>query len=304
MLKYKTRSLISFLFIVALAVSNGYTSAVDNSDLSIERVWSDEMTISAKSKEETSDLIIPKKLKPGDKVAILAPSNPATEDRVKLSIEMLEKAGFTPVVNDNIYDGFTGDRIGEKRALAFNKLVADNEIKAIICLRGGYGSVQLLDKIDYKKFRENHPIFIGFSDITAMHVALNQKSRVLTYHGPMTASNKEDTESFEKLFEMLKEPKEKMELTNIDGSSFEIFKEGTAEGQLIGGNMTLISSLMGTKYEIDTENKVLFLEEIDEPTYKLDRILQLVFPVFSNSVNFLLLSIWSFCQPLNINNNF
>ena len=221
-----------------------------------------------------SDILTPHKLKLGDRVGVIAPANTGTKDKINMAIKILKKAGFVPVISDDIdCGGYLGDPAGEKRANAFNKLVADDTIKAIICLRGGYGSMQILDKIDYKKFRENRPILVGYSDITALHSAIYNKAHVITFHGPMLSSNYKQDKSFECLFKMLTNDLESFDLRNIDNSSFKVLKEGTAKGQIVGGNMVLISSLMGTDYEIDTDGKILFLEELEEPPYKLDRIL-------------------------------
>lgn len=220
-----------------------------------------------------SNILTPHKLRLGDKVGVIAPSNPGTYDKINMAIKILERAGFIPVISDDIDCGYLGDPTGEKRANAFNKLVADDTIKAIICLRGGYGSMQILDRIDYKKFRENRPILVGYSDITALHSAIYNRAHVITFHGPMLSSNYGQDESFEYLFKMLTDNLESPDLKNIDLSSFKVLKKGTARGQIVGGNMVLISSLMGTDYEIDTDGKILFIEELEEPLYRLDRIL-------------------------------
>lgn len=220
-----------------------------------------------------SDILTPHKLRLGDKVGVIAPANTGTYDTINMAIETLERAGFIPVISDDILCGYLGDPTGEKRANAFNKLVADDTIKAIICLRGGYGTMQILDRIDYKKFRENRPILVGYSDITALHSAIYNRAHVITFHGPMLLSNYGQDQSFEHLFKMLTDNLESPDLKNIDLSSFKVLKKGTARGQVVGGNMMLISSLMGTDYEIDTDGKILFIEELEEPLYRLDRIL-------------------------------
>lgn len=220
---------------------------------------------------DDSDILIPHALRLGDKVGVIAPAS--TSDKVNEAKEVLEKAGFIPVISDDIDCGYLGDPTGEKRANAFNKLVADDTVKAIICLRGGYGSMQILDRIDYRKFRENRPILVGYSDITALHSAIYSRAHVITFHGPMLASNYGQDESFECLFKMLTDNLESPDLKNIDHSSFKVLKKGTARGQVVGGNMSLISLLMGTDYEIDTDGKILFIEEINEPLYRLDGLL-------------------------------
>lgn len=220
-----------------------------------------------------TDMLVPDKLKKGDKVGIIAPANPATDDSLSRATDILENAGFVPVISDDIKCGWIGDPTGEKRAAAFNKLVSDSTIKAIICLRGGYGSMHIIDKIDYAMFRKNRPILVGYSDITALHMAIYKNAHVITFHGPMLSSNYGQKESFECLFNMLMDNLNNFELSNIDNSDFKTLKKGIAQGELVGGNMVLISALMGTDYEINTEGKILFIEELEEPLYRLDRIL-------------------------------
>lgn len=220
---------------------------------------------------EELDVLIPDALK-GDKVGIFAPANPVTPELIDQAVDFLEQRGFVVVVADDMGIG-TDDLTGQLRANAFNNLVKDAEIKAIFCLRGGYGSMHLLDKIDYATFRKNKPIFVGYSDVTAMHIAIFQQAGVVTFHGPMLVSNADQDKAFEVLFEQLMNPQEETVLKNIDETEFLVFHEGTAEGEVVGGNMVLISSLMGTDDEIDLKDKILFIEEIGEAPYKLHIIL-------------------------------
>ncbi|MCL2009448.1 MAG: LD-carboxypeptidase [Synergistaceae bacterium] len=223
------------------------------------------------------DAVVPSALKTGDKVGIAAPAGRARPQRLQLAVDFLTEKGFEVVVADNI-DADTeygiGDGSEQARADAFNALARDSDIKAIFCLRGGYGSMHLLRDIDYEALRQNKPIIVGYSDITALQAAVFQKTGLVTFHGPMLSPNYGQQESFDLLFDMLTEPKDGFPLNNINGTAFSVFSagnEGTAEGVIVGGNMTLINSLMGTEYEIDLKDKILFIEELDEAPYRLHR---------------------------------
>ncbi|MCL2108437.1 MAG: LD-carboxypeptidase [Oscillospiraceae bacterium] len=225
-------------------------------------------------------IVVPEPLKVGDKVAIACPArNAATisDSRFAEIVEFLEDKGFEVVISDDMFEPVTplnvGDGTEQLRADAFNALVRDPDIKALFCIRGGYGSYHLLQNLDYDAIRQNRPIIVGYSDITAMQTAILQNSGLVTFHGPMLSSNFGQEASFDVLFDMLMnklaEPELEFALENINGTSFEVVNSGVAEGVIVGGNMTLISALMGTPYELDVKDKILFIEELDEWPYRL-----------------------------------
>ena len=221
-------------------------------------------------------IVKPAPLKAGDKVGIITPASFGPTERLALAIEYLTERGFSVVVTENINfetEYGVGDGSEYIRANDFNTLLRDPDIKAIICLRGGYGSMHILPLIDYKALRKNKPIIVGYSDITAMHTAIFQKARLVTFHGPMLSSNYGQEQAFDLLFDMLMAPKSSFPLQNIDGTAFSVLNEGTAQGRVVGGNLTLINSLMGTPYELDLKDKILFIEELDEAPYRLHRYL-------------------------------
>ena len=221
--------------------------------------------------------VVPEPLKTGDKVAIAAPARSAVtlpEGRLDAVIEFLTAKGFDVILADDMFVDTqygVGDGSAKIRADAFNALVRDPEIKAIFCIRGGYGSMHLLPYLDYEAMRQNRPIIVGYSDITAMQIAILQNAGLVTFHGPMLSPNYGQEKAFGLLFDILMNPSGEIPLENIDGTEFSVINEGTAEGVIVGGNMTLISSLMGTPYEIDLKGKILFIEELDEAPYKLHR---------------------------------
>jgi len=231
------------------------------------------------------EILAPNALKKGDTICILEVARAvryhekAFEERLPIIIQNLEKRGFKVVVYKECFE-FTplglGDGTEQLRGDLFNKAVYDKEIKGIFSFWGGYGAMHILDKIDYNAFRKNKKIFAGFSDETAVELAILEKAGVVTFHAPMVGSslNWKETLCFDNLFEILMNPKREMELCNIDDSSpFVVFKSGKCKGQVFGGNMSLIQCLIGTPYEPNYKGKILFFEEIEENDYRIHRIL-------------------------------
>lgn len=222
-------------------------------------------------------MIRPKPLQKGDKVAIIAPASPSDKNLIDKCIASLNELGLKVVIGESCLSehGFLSGT-DDIRANDINCMFADKNIKGIFALRGGYGCARLLDLIDFKLIKKNPKIFIGYSDITALHIAINQKSKLITYHGPMISTELIkglDEYSAEYYKKFIFEHEKIEELLNPEGNSLEIINNGIASGELIGGNLSLICSSLGTKYEINTKNKILFLEEVDEVPYKVDRML-------------------------------
>lgn len=162
-----------------------------------------------------------------------------------------------------------------ERAEEMNDAFRDDGVDAVFCVTGGYGSPRMLPQLDYDLIRSRPKIFLGYSDITALHIALNQKSDLVTFHGPMIMSEmgSEWTEySEECLMKAITKAEPLGEITNpIDGPIIKTINDGQASGRLIGGNISLIAATIGTPYEIDTKGKLLFIEEVDDPPYLIDR---------------------------------
>ncbi|WP_461206756.1 S66 peptidase family protein [Clostridium sp. DL1XJH146] len=218
-------------------------------------------------------MILPEKLKKGDIVKVITPASPADKEKVYKGKEIIEQWGLKVELGESCFyrNGYlAGD--DSERVSDINEAFADKRIKGIICSRGGYGTLRLLDKIDYKNIRENPKVFVGFSDITAMHIAINQKSKLITYHGPMVASNMFDIEDETKnsfIDNVIMTCNKKIEYIN----NLKILCSGNATGILTGGNLSLIVSTLGTDFEIDTKGKVLFIEDVGEEVYRIDRML-------------------------------
>lgn len=216
-------------------------------------------------------MIIPKYLKHGDKIGLLSPASKVDPEVVLPAIKLLEEMGFEVVTGDHLFaqhHQFAGT--DQERSADLQKMLDQREIKAIICSRGGYGTVRTIQKIDWSKFQKNPKWLIGFSDVTVLHAHLN-RLRFASVHGVMPRyflNNNLPSFSFETLLkaitgELLEYP--------ITPSPFN--KKGTAKGELIGGNLSILYSLRGTPYDIDTTDKILFIEDLAEYLYHLDRIL-------------------------------
>jgi muramoyltetrapeptide carboxypeptidase len=154
---------------------------------------------------------------------------------------------------------------------------ADSEVDAIICLRGGYGTPRLLDQIDFDLLRNNAKPFIGYSDITALHLAISRYAGFVTFHGPLLNAdllgNRQPPTEFS-FFNMLSgEVKAGSVLAHPKAYPLTTIEPGIAHGRLLGGNLSMIAATMGTPYEIDAEGVILFIEDINEPLYRIDRLL-------------------------------
>lgn len=226
-------------------------------------------------------LIKPKCLKAGDKVAIVAPAtNVADPDDLRKASEVCNHYKLQPVFSKLLLEGSgyrTKSRI--ERANELNKFFEDKNINAIFCIRGGYGSSEILDLLDYELIRDNPKVFTGYSDITSIHLAIQKYSGLVTFHSPVllssftefTANSFEKTIFYKEPIGVLKNPNQKSGIR--EQFPVRTIKSGTAKGKLTGGNLSIISSLMGTPFEIDTQDKILFLEDVAEEPFRIDRML-------------------------------
>lgn len=215
-----------------------------------------------------------KKLMPGDTIGIIAPAGPS-RCNIKKVYNAIRRYGYKVKIGASCYLSYNGYLAGpdEIRAKELENMFLDKDIDAIMCLRGGYGTTRILDLIDYDIIMNNPKIFIGFSDITALHIVFNQKCNLVTYHGLMAQNSPDwDEFSYVSLINALNFEKE-LEIRNPEEKNIYTIKKGYAQGKIVGGNLSLIIASLGTKYEIDTKDKILFIEEIGEYTYRIDRML-------------------------------
>ena len=216
----------------------------------------------------------PQGLKPGDTVAVVAPAGPiASRGIFDGGIAALERMGFRTRFDDRIFQScrYLAGRDAD-RAEELTRAIKDPSVRAIIALRGGYGSARLIPLLDERRVRENCKIFIGFSDITTLHLFFN-KCGWITFHGPMAANAAlaEISADCEKhMVSLLTDPGYRPVLQFIQ---LESWSSGTAEGVLTGGCLSLVAASLGTSYEIETKGKILFLEDTGEPSYRIDRMI-------------------------------
>lgn len=216
-------------------------------------------------------IIKPACLLPGDNIGVIAPAGPVKEVDLKAGIGLLESAGYHVMTSPGLYKKnryLAGD--DDTRLADFNAMIEDRNIKAIICARGGYGTPRIIDKIDFELIRENPKIIIGYSDITALLLALYKRSGLICFHGPMVRDlNKDDGRNFHFLNRILSIP----EPFNVDLSESRVLVQGRAEGTILGGNLSLLASLAGTPYMPSLEGSILLIEDRGEPVYRVDRML-------------------------------
>ncbi len=213
------------------------------------------------------------KLFQGARVAVLGPSSSVTEDKLAAGVEALRALGFEPVVYESarsMHGYFAGtDAV---RAADINAAFADKSIDGIIATRGGYGGNRVLPLLDLDMIAKNPKFFAGYSDITAYHIAFNQRCGLVTYHMPMVTALPGACEySLAGIKAMLFGTAANYE--NPEGYSRKTLVPGTAEGVLCGGNLSLIAASLGTPWEIDTRGKLLFFEDVGERPYRIDGML-------------------------------
>ncbi len=178
---------------------------------------------------------------------------------------------FAPGCSGNYMGYLAGS--DEQRAKDVEMMFTDDEVDVVMCLRGGYGTPRMVDLLDLELIGKHAKPFIGYSDITALHLAFNQKVGMKTYHGIMASNvNEWDELSYRSLVSALNF-KNDLVLEKPENEMIETIVEGCAEGLLVGGNLALIAATMGTPYEIDTKDKIVFIEEVGEPIYNIDRML-------------------------------
>lgn len=220
----------------------------------------------------------PKKLVPGDVIGIISPaSSPDNLEKIEKGVNYLEKLGYKIEIGENV--GKTHGYLAgtdEERLNDLHSMFQNKDVKAIFCVRGGYGAGRLLDKIDYKLIKKNPKIFVGYSDITSLQMAILKKTGLITFAGPMVAidfSSNVDEYAEENFWNILTSSKKIGKLHNPRDEKFYALNSGRGEGKLIGGNLAVLGSLFGTDYLPDLKDSILLLEDIGEVPYRIDRLL-------------------------------
>ncbi len=225
--------------------------------------------------------IKPPRLQKGDTIGLIAPGSPVTEEKLNKAITNLENLGFHVHYTKNIlakqgYLAGTDQQRLDDLHLMFN----NQKINGIWCIRGGYGCGRILPDIDYSLIRKYPKPMIGYSDVTALLQAIFLKTGIIGFHGPVAVSEFTDY-TICQFQTILMEPKAPIQIKNAvendkkENTAFQnkVINSGKAKGKIMGGNLSLIASLAGTKYQLNAKGKIIFLEEIGERPYRIDRML-------------------------------
>ncbi len=248
-------------------------------------------------KYKITNLIKPQKLKKGDTIEIIAPAGIVSEDRINNSVKYFEQLGFRVKLGKNIYKRdryFAGT--DEERLSDLISAFEDDEVNAILCARGGYGCIRLISKIDYNVIKNNSKIFCGYSDITALSLMFLKKAELITFSSPMPKSDfqPEDLDKItqESFFKTLENNE-----TEISAPDLKIYKQGSAQGIMWGGNLATVVSLCGLDF-IPDDKFIFFAEDVNEPVYKIDKYFNQLFNIekFKNNVQAVILGDFIDCE--------
>ncbi|MEN1967697.1 LD-carboxypeptidase [Lentibacillus sp. N15] len=220
-------------------------------------------------------MIQPERLRKGDTIGIIAPASPVHWHELTCGIPFFEQMGLQVKLGKSVnrtYGYLAGT--DEERLADIHAMFADPTVKAIICARGGYGTGRLAANLDYELIKNNPKIFWGYSDITYLHTAIHNEAGLVTFHGPMVASDiaKDTFDALSaSLFDQLFSPTKLCYSETV--SPLKMFVPGEAKGELAGGNLSLLISTLGTPFEIETAGKLLVIEDIGEEPYRVDAML-------------------------------
>jgi muramoyltetrapeptide carboxypeptidase len=218
-------------------------------------------------------MIFPKSLEKGSTIGIVAPAGKIDAETIHYAEKCLNKRGYNVVLGEHVYNTFhqfAGNDVHRRADL--QHMLNSKAIDAIFCARGGYGTIRIIDGIDFTHFLESPKWVVGYSDITVLHAALQHKAGVASIHGPMPKnfpSKSEDDEDLVNLFNLLHG-----QLPDYTINSHPLNRTGDAEGILIGGNLSLLYALRATELDPTPHGKILFIEDLSEYLYHLDRMMQ------------------------------
>ena len=249
----------------------------------------------------------PPRLKEHDVIGIVAPASaPSSDQKIDKGIHYFEQLGYRVKLgaHTKAVHGYLAGT-DEERASDLNDMFADKQVKAIIAVRGGYGTLRLLERIDYQVVRRNPKILVGYSDLTALELALFMKTKLLTFSGPMLAVemlDKMDPFTEEFFWRLLTSPHPVGHVPNPDKKPLKTLlspsKKARVTGRLLGGNLSMVSSITGTMFQPDFRRHILFFEEVGEEPYRIDRMLaQLRLAGILQSIKALLIGSLIDCVP-------
>ncbi len=248
-------------------------------------------------------IIKPPRLKKGDVIGLIAPaSTPSSNEKIEKGVQYLERLGYRVKVGKFVRE-VVGYLAGtdEQRAADLNDMLRDRMVKAIFALRGGYGTPRILSRIDYAAVRKSPKIIVGYSDLTALQMAMFTKIDLVTFSGPMVSvemCNAIDPFTEEHFWRLVTSPSKIGLLRNPDTEPVTTLKPGRAVGRLLGGNLSLVMSLMGTPYIPELRKALFVLEEVDEAPHRVDRMFaQLRNAGILKKISGLLLGRFTDCVP-------
>lgn len=257
------------------------------------------------SKVRFPEIIKPKKLTKGDTIGLIAPGSAISRKSFEKSLSNIDSLGFKAQYSDNlrVRKGYLAGT-DHQRIDDIHSMFKNPKIAGIMCARGGYGCARLLPGLDYNLIKSNPKVLVGFSDITALLYAIHNQTGLVCFHGPVGVSTFTPftTSQFEKVLMKgknrieLKQPNHWKELESTVYKQINI-TSGVVNGTLVGGSLSLMVSLIGTPYDIDYTNKIVFIEEIKENVYRIDRMLtQLILSGKLDNVRGIALGIFNGCD--------
>ena len=214
----------------------------------------------------------PEYLKKGDSIAIVAPAGKISKKKINAAVQTFESWGLKVIPGKHLFHAYHQfSATDEERTADFQCMLDDESVKAIICARGGYGVVRIIDRLDFSKFIKNPKWIVGFSDVTIFFSHILTNFGIETLHATMPLNFPEKNIENESLLTLQKallgEP------LNYTFTSFPLSRKGEGKGVLTGGNLSILCSLIGTKSDINTDSKILFIEDVGEYLYRLDRMI-------------------------------
>jgi muramoyltetrapeptide carboxypeptidase len=260
------------------------------------------------AQQRSTTIIKPKRLAAGDTIGIVLPASAELQaDDIAFSRDQLAAIGFNTVLGAHVYDRW-GYLAGHDRDRAddINKMFADDKVAGIVCYTGGWGSPRVLPYLDYDLIARKPKVIIGFSDITALLNAIHKRTGLVTFHGPVGASTFEpySLDNFKRVVmtaapagELAPPSKKPSELVDRANRIVK-YAGGKASGRFVGGNLTMVHTLMGTPYEVETNGAILFLEDVHEEPYRIDRMLTTL--ALAGKFDRLAAFIWGRCSDCGI----
>jgi muramoyltetrapeptide carboxypeptidase len=250
-------------------------------------------------------IIKPQRLRKGDLIGLIAPaSTPLTEEIIEKGVVYLERLGYQVKLGKYIrhVHGYLAGT-DEERAADFNDMVHDKNVKALFAIRGGYGTPRLLQMIDYRTLKQNPKIIVGYSDMTALQLAIMRKVGLVTFSGPMTGVEMwkgMDPYTEDHFWRVLTSTKKIGALENAENEPLKILQHGKARGRLFGGTLSLLACVMGTPFQPTLRGSILFLEDVEEAPHRVDRMLaQLLNAGVLRGLAALIFGRFTDCHPSN-----